>query len=121
MYVYYFNGRKSDNTLNGEVKVIEIDGKPKDIHFGGKDLWVVNLKGDIHGTTWTKVSKIEGEVYNRRFWLNELDYVKANEIIDCYEKERFMKKYAALMRSGLVTMDDTRSAFNLPSQKKQSL
>lgn len=46
-----------------------------------------------NNTRWGLVPVEEGVIGNRKFWLKDLDYDRANDIIDNYFKEKFVKRF----------------------------
>lgn len=88
MYVYYFR------TNNGSNKVLisKVIGKAEKITRNFKPFFAVNLdaKGAINKKRLA-VPREEGVIFDRVFWLTDYDLDKANQIIDNYDKERFIK------------------------------
>ncbi len=89
MYVYYF---RTNRGRSNDVFISKVIGKPKDITLKFKPFLSVELdpEGGIN-KKWIVISPEEGKIYKRVFWLEDYDLDKADQIIDDYNKEKFIK------------------------------
>ena len=87
MYIFEFEKASSKNDI---IKVSEVERTLTD--FGDKISVELKPNGGIFHTC-SLVPKEEGIVASRKFWLEDLDYDRASDIIDAYRKEKVTKRF----------------------------
>ena len=83
MYVFYFNTRRGSEDV--QVSKAEIERKIDDLYH-------VTL--DPNGGIKKKYFFVpieEGKICQRSFWLKDLDYEKAEQMINDYEKSKYLR------------------------------
>ncbi|MBO7450931.1 MAG: hypothetical protein J6U54_11250 [Clostridiales bacterium] len=107
MYMFWFNGNhRTDDTIYCSKIVRVLDGNYR---RKKEEAYIVELdpNGAIpKSNKWNRaiVSKEEGKVWQRRFWLSTEDYEKAMDIVNDYLKERWLKvqRQADNLRGGIA-------------------
>ena len=96
MYIYYFDHKKVRDTSLKVSKIIDTENCPR----GRSHIMKAFLDPDGEvDKEWVYVARKEGEIFYRKFWLEELDMDKANKIFkEYYEKmkEMYSKKLEAM-------------------------
>ena len=96
MVIYYFNTKLGRRFLQVWTKnsIEDIDVLESD----NKSIVVAKIRGR---DTLLRLSGKEGKVYKKAFWLHDLDYERADQIIDGYYKELVEKAKQVLKNDQL--------------------
>lgn len=89
-YVFDFN---SENGRSKKLRMAVAESeKTEVIQRGHARLIKVNIiSGNIPHKSWILIPEKEGAIYRRKFWLSSEDVNKALDIINDYEKAKWLK------------------------------
>lgn len=86
MYVYWFNSRKGNELLGSEVTDIRYHRDHMSVSFNKTSELAKRLN-----KTWLNVPFEEGKIGYGHFWLEEENELKALDIVNDYEKSKWLK------------------------------